>query len=320
MPRDQRVRLVLAFAAIYVVWGSTYLAIRYAVATIPPHLMAALRYASAGGILVALARLRGAAWPTRREWGVAVVAGLLLLTFGNGSLSWAEQRVPSGLAALILAGVPLATVGADWLRPGGSRPAASALLGLLVGLVGVAVLVDPGARDAARVDPVGAAGLAVATLSWAVGTVYSRHVHGAPSPLMGAGASMLTGSAGLFVMAVVLGQTASVHLRDVSARSLLALAYLSVFGAVLGFTAYFWLVRHTTPALVTTYAYVNPVVALLLGWAIEGEPVTARVLLSATVILGGVLIVTTLPQRGPRRAARRSGRAPESAAAARSSS
>ena len=305
MPRDHRVRLVLAFAAIYVLWGSTYLAIRYAIETIPPHLMAALRYATAGAVLVALARLRGAAWPTRREWGVALVAGLLLLSFGNGSLSWAERRVPSGLAALILAGVPLVTVLADWLGPGGSRPDGCALAGLAVGLVGVGVLVDPGARDAARVDPVGAAGLFVATLSWAVGTVYSRHVHGTPSPLMGAGASMLMGSAGLFGLAVVLGQTAGFQLRHVSARSVLALGYLSVFGAVVGFTAYFWLVRHTAPALVTTYAYVNPVVALLLGWAAEGEPVTARVVVAAAIILGGVLIVTTVPPGRARLASRR---------------
>jgi len=307
VPRDHRARLVLAFAAIYVLWGSTYLAIRYAIETIPPHLMASLRYATAGAVLVGAARLRGAAWPTRREWGVALVAGLLLLTFGNGSLSWAERRVPSGLAALILAGVPLVTVLADWLRPGGSRPDRFVLVGLVVGLLGVGLLVDPGARDAARVDPMGAAGLFVATLSWAVGTVYSRHVHGAPSPLMGAGASMLMGSAGLLGLAALLGQLADLHTRAVSARSVLALGYLAVFGAVIGFTAYFWLVRNTTPALVTTYAYVNPIVALLLGWAAEGEPVTARVVVAAAIILSGVLVVTTVPRDHARRAAHPAG-------------
>ncbi|HTT67182.1 MAG TPA: EamA family transporter [Gemmatimonadales bacterium] len=302
MPRDHRVRLVLAFAAIYFLWGSTYLAIRYAIATIPPHLMASLRYAAAGVVLVLVARVRGAAWPTRRERGVALVAGLLLLTFGNGTLSWAETRVPSGLAALILAGVPLVTLLMDWLRPGGPRPGGATVLGLVVGLAGVGLLVDPRAGDAARVDGLGAAGLLVATVSWAAGSVYSRQVHGARSPLMGAGASMIAGSAGLLVLAVVLGETAGFDPRLVSARSLLALAYLVGFGAVLGFTAYFWLLRHTTPALATSYAYVNPVVALLLGWAVEKEPVTPRVVVAAAVILAGVLVATALPARGARRA------------------
>lgn len=298
MPREHRIRLVLAFAVVYLVWGSTFLSIRYAIATIPPHLMAALRYASAGAILVAIARLRGAAWPTRREWGVAIVSGLLLLALGNGTVSWAEQRVPSGLTALTLAGVPLVTVLVDRLGPwGGSRtsPGRSALAGLAIGLVGVALLVNPGARDAARVDAVGGAGLLFATLAWATGSVYSRHVHGAPSPLMGAGASMLTGSIGLLGLAGLLGQTAAFDPRAVSARSLLALVYLSVFGAVLGFTAYFWLIRHTSPAAATTYAYVNPVVALALGRVAEGEPVTPRVVVAAAVILAGVVIVTAFP-------------------------
>jgi drug/metabolite transporter (DMT)-like permease len=295
VPREHRLRLLAAFAAIYLIWGSTYLAIRYAVATIPPYLMAGTRFATAGLILLAVARARGAAWPTRRQWGVAFISGTLLLAGGVGSVSWAEQRVPSGLAALIVGAVPLVTVLVDWLRPGGSRPDGITVVGLLAGFAGVVLLINPGANDAARIVPAGAGILAVAVLSWACGTVFSRHVHGAPSPLMGAGASMVMGSVSLFSLATLLGEPAALEPGVVSFQSVAALSYLVLFGSVLAFTAYFWLLKNTTPAKVTTYAYVNPVLALLLGWAVEGEPVTARVVVSASVILAGVLTVTALP-------------------------
>ena len=295
MPREHRLRLLIAFAAIYLIWGSTYLAIRYAVATIPPYLMAGTRFATAGLILLAVARARGAAWPTRRQWGVAFISGTLLLAGGIGSVSWAEQRVPSGLAALVAGAVPLVTVVVDWLRPGGSRPDGTTVVGLLAGFAGVVLLINPGANDAARIVPAGAGILVLAVLSWACGTVFSRHVHGAPSPLMGAGASMVMGSVSLFSLATLLGEPAALDPGVVSFRSVAALSYLVVFGSVLAFTAYFWLLKNTTPAKVTTYAYVNPVLALLLGWALEGEPVTARVVVSASVILAGVLTVTALP-------------------------
>ncbi len=307
MPREHRLKVLIAFAAIYLIWGSTYLAIRYAIATIPPYLMACARYATAGVVMVAWARASGAAWPTRREWGIAFVAGTLLLAGGNGGLSWAEQRVPSGLAALILASIPLVTVLVDWLRPRGKRPEAVTGLGLALGFAGVALLISPAASDAARVDPAGAAVLLAATLSWSIGTVYSRQVHGAPSPLMGSGASMLAGSASLLLVAAALGEPARLQLTEVTGRSLMGLAYLVVFGSVVGFTAYFWLLRHVAPAKVTTYAYVNPVVALLLGWGIEGEPVTSRVVLAAAVILGGVVVATAVPHARAWFAARRPG-------------
>ena len=295
MPREHRLRLVAAFAAVYLIWGSTYLAIRYAVATIPPYLMAGARFGSAGVILLGLSRVRGAAWPTARQWGVAWISGTLLLAGGIGSVSWAEQHVPSGLAAMVAGAVPLVTVVVDWLRPGGSRPAGITIVGLLAGFAGVVLLINPGANDAARVVPAGAGILVVAVLSWACGTVFSRHVHGAPSPLMGAGASMVMGSASLFTLATLLGETAAFDPAAVSVHSLAALSYLVVFGSVLAFTAYFWLIKNTTPAKAMTYAYVNPVLALLLGWAVEGEPVTPRVVVSATVILAAVLMVTALP-------------------------
>ncbi len=304
---DQRIKLIAAFAAVYVIWGSTYLAIRYAIATIPPFLMAAARVAAAGAVLVAVARARGSAWPTRRQWGVALVSGALLLAGGIGCVCWAEQRVPSGLAALVAGAGPLVTVVVDWLRPGGSRPDATTTAGLVLGFAGVALLINPGAADAARVDPAGAAVLVIAVASWAVGTVFSKRVPGAPSRLMGSGASMVMGGAVLLVIATAFGETSAFAPGTVSVRSVLALAYLIAFGSVIAFTAYFWLVQHTTPARATTHAYVNPILALLLGWAVAGEPVNARVVLAAAVIVSGVLVVTALPHARARLAARRPG-------------
>lgn len=286
---------MLAFAAVYIVWGSTYLAIRFAIESIPPFLMAGARFAVAGLILVAWSRLRGAAWPTGREWGVALVTGSLLLLGGNGGVVWAEQQVPSSLAALIVSAVPLVTVALDWARPGGQRPGRATMLGLVTGFVGVAVLVNPGAGDAARVDPAGAAALLAATVSWSVGTLYSRRAKGAASPLMGAGANMLMGSVGLLAAGVVLGEPSRLDPAAVTPRSAAALIYLILVGAVIGFTAFFWLVRNTSTAKATTYAYVNPIVAIVLGWALAHEPVTPRVLVAATVIISGVVMITTLP-------------------------
>lgn len=295
---EQRMKLFFAFAAVYLVWGSTYLGIRYAIETLPPFLMAGTRFVVAGLALTTWARLRGAAWPTGAQWRTALVVGLGLLLGGNGGVVWAEQRVPSSLAALIVAAVPLSTVLLDWLRPGGTRPTGTTMLGLAIGLFGVAVLVNPGAHDAARIDPWGALALLGATVSWAAGSIYSRRAPPgsvAPSPLMGSGAYMLMGGLGLLVASTILGEPGRLQLGAVSLRSLLALLYLIVFGSLVGFTAYTWLLRNTTSAQATTYAYVNPVVAILIGWAIGGEVLTLRTGVAAAIILSGVITITTLP-------------------------
>jgi drug/metabolite transporter (DMT)-like permease len=294
MPRTDRLRLVAAFAAVYLVWGSTYLAIRIAIETIPPFLQASWRFLAAGAILLAAGRARGLAWPGRREWRTAAIVGVLMLTGGNGGVSWSETRVPSGLAALIVGAVPLFTVLLDWLRPGGTRPGRATALGLLIGFAGVGLLVNPFARDAARVDPAGAAVLLVACVSWSVGGLYSRHAPVA-APLMGAGANMAMGGVGLLVLSALAGEPSRFAPGAVSAASLAALAYLVVFGSLVGFTAYIWLLHHTSPAKATTYAYVNPVVAVLLGWALADEPLTGRVLVSAAVIILAVVMITAGP-------------------------
>ncbi len=295
MPRTERLRLVAAFAAVYLVWGSTYLAIRIAIGTIPPFLQAGIRFVIAGAVLLAIARLRGLPWPASREWRTATIVGVLMLTGGNGGVSWSETRVSSGLAALIVGAVPLFTVAFDWLRPGGSgRPGRATLMGLLIGFVGLGLLVNPFARDAARVDPAAAGILLAACASWSIGGLYSRHAPGA-SPMMGTGANMLAGGVGLFAVAWLTGEPARFDPGAVTAASVLALLYLVVFGSLVGFTAYIWLLHHTTPARATTYAYVNPVVAILLGWSLLDEPLTPRVLVAAAIIIVAVVMITAGP-------------------------
>jgi len=290
---QRKVRLLLAFAAVYLIWGSTYLAIRWAIDTIPPFLMAGGRYVAAGAILYLWSRLRGGPTPTRRHWRDAAIVGALLLMGGNGGVVWAEQTVPSGLAALLVALEPMWVVLIDWLRPRGTRPRNAEIAGLVLGFGGVVLLVAPGhATGSPHVNPIGALVLLVATLSWASGSVYSRHANVPPSPLLSTGMNMLAGGAVLLLAGTVTGQWAAFHPAAVTLRSLLALLFLIVFGAIVGFTAYLWLLRNANLATVSTYAYVNPVVAVFLGWGLAGEPFTPRIAVAAGVIVGSVVIIT----------------------------
>ena len=289
-----RARLLAAFAAVYLVWGSTYLAIRFAVETLPPLLMAGARFVLAGAILLTWARLReGQGWPTRREWTTGLVSGTFLLLGGNGGVVWAEQRVPSGIAALLVAVVPLWMVLLDWLRPGGHRPRVAVFAGVGLGLVGLGLLVGPAAiRDGSGSDAVGAAVLMFASLSWAIGSLYVKSAPRASSGTIGAGAQMLAGGLVLLLAGAIAREPSRLDLAHASARSLLGFAYLVTFGSLIGFTAYLYLLGHTTAAKAATYAYVNPVVAVLLGWAIGHESVTRRTILAAAIILAGVAIIT----------------------------
>lgn len=296
-----RSKLVLAFAAVYVIWGSTYLAIKFAIETLPPFLMAGVRFLIAGSILYGVARARGAGRPTRAQWVAAVVVGSLLLLGGNGGVVWAEQLVPSGVAALLVALVPCWMVLLDWARPGGVRPASQVFVGLLLGLAGLAWLVGPDAiMGGGRVNGTGAIVLAVASLSWAAGSIYSRHSPAPSSPLLSIGMQQLMGGVSLVVFGLLLGEAGRVDPASVSMRSLLAMLYLIAFGSILGFSAYMWLLRVSTPARVSTYAYVNPVVAVLLGWAFAGEALTARIGVAAAVIVAGVALITLAPRQPAR--------------------
>jgi drug/metabolite transporter (DMT)-like permease len=288
-----RTKLLLAFGALYTIWGSTYLAIRLAIETLPPFLMASARFLVSGVALYSYARLRGGAErPTRVEWRSAAIVGGLLLLGGNGGVVWAEQRVPSGLASLIVATVPLWMVLLDWARPGGRRPSLGVSAGLLLGTAGLVVLVGPGIFSGrGAVDGAGTLALLGSALAWAAGSVYSQHARLPSSPLLATGMEMLAGSVLLFAAALVAGQT-SVDVGAVSLRSWLALLYLILFGSLIGFTAYIWLLKVAPPARVSTYAYVNPVVAVLLGWAVLAEPLTPRTWAAAGIIIGAVAIIT----------------------------
>ena len=292
-----RASVIAAFAAVYVVWGSTYLAIRYAVQTMPPLLMAGARFSVSGVMLYAWARARGAPRPTAVEWRVAAVTGVLMLCLGNGSVGWAEQRIPSALAALIVAVVPLWMVVFDWVLPGGERPTLSVIAGVIVGLGGLVVLVGPERVDTTGpVDIVGALVLVAASMAWAFGSVYNSRGARPESAAMSTGLQMLGGSVALVAGGLALGEGHRTSISQISAASWAGWVYLVTFGSLIGFTAYIYLLKEVSPAKASTYAYVNPVVAMLLGWAIAGEAITPRTLVAAAIILGGVALITVARQ------------------------
>lgn len=285
-----RGRVVLAFAAIYLIWGSTYLAIRYAVETIPPFLMAGTRHLTAGLLLYTWLRTRGEKRPRPRDWGVAAVIGALMLLGGNGLVSWAEQRVPSGLAALIVASVPIWMTVLEALQRR-RAPRAAVVGGLVLGLLSLGFLVAPGLGDAGRVDGLGALALLAAALSWAAGSLYARVAKLPVSTFLAIAMEMIAGGVVLWTAGLLAGEGSKLHLAAVSGRSLGALGYLIVLGSLAGFSAYMWLLGVTTPARVSTYAYVNPVVALALGWGIGGEALSLRTGLAAVGIVGAVAVI-----------------------------
>jgi drug/metabolite transporter (DMT)-like permease len=293
---QSRVRLILAFASVYIVWGSTYLAILYAIESIPPYLMAGARFLVSGAILLAWSAWRDRIRPTSRRGHDAVITGVFMLCGGNGAVVWAEQRVPSGIAALVVAVVPLWMVLLEWLRPGGSRPRPVVVLGIVVGLVGLGLLVGPsavlGADAGAAVDLTGAAVLMAGSLAWAIGSIYNRHGARPDSAVLSTGMQMLGGAVALLLVSLLAGEPGGFALSQVTTQSLGGWLYLVTFGSLIGFTAYIYLLRATTPAKAATYAYVNPVVAVFLGWAFAGESITLRTIVAAAVILGGVAVIT----------------------------
>ncbi len=292
-----RAKVVGALLAVYIIWGSTYLGIRFVVETIPPFLSAGLRFTLAGGALFLLAKLQGAASPSRASWKPAAITGGLLLLGGNGLVSWAEQSVPSSLTALLIAIVPLWVVVIDFVLPGHARPSLGVLAGISLGLAGVAILVDPWQVGAAPIDPVGAAVLILASAIWSVGTIYGGRVKLKEAPLLVIGMEMLAGGVILLVAGTMVGEWSAFNLAAISQRSAIAFVYLVLVGAMVGFTAYLWLIKNVPPALATTYAFVNPVVAMYVGWLVAAEPITPQTVLAAAVIIAGVALITQARQR-----------------------
>ena len=292
-----RVKVLAAFAIVYVIWGSTYLAISFGVQTLPPFLFAAVRFLLAGAILYVFARLRGAPRPTRIHWRSALVIGGLLLLGGNGLLVFAERTVPSGIAALIVSTSPIWMTLLDWIRPGGARPRFPVIVGLAIGFAGVALLIGPNALHG-NLPLVGALVVVAGSIGWAAGSVYSRYAPFPKEPLLGSGIEMLAGGALLLALSLVTGEAGQVHLRAISMRSTLALVYLILFGSIVAFSAYTWLLRNVALSRVSTYAYVNPMVAVFLGWAFNGETISGQTLIAAAVIVAAVIVITTFRQQG----------------------
>jgi drug/metabolite transporter (DMT)-like permease len=287
-----------ALLVLYVVWGSTYLAIRWGIETIPPFMMAGTRYLVAGGVLLAWVKLRGAPRVTFRDLGPAFLTGSLMLLCGNGGVVWAEQRIASGLAALLIAVEPLFIVLLQATLPQERRrPSARALVGVAFGVAGVVLLVGPVRLGGERVDLAGAGAVLFAAFAWALGSLLSRHLAPSASPLQATAVQMLAGGALLGCASGAAGEWARFSPSLVSARSLAAVAYLIVFGSLVAFTAYIWLLRAASPALFSTYAFVNPVVAVFLGWLLAGEEVGARTFVAAVVIVGAVVLITLAEAR-----------------------
>ena len=284
-------RVALGFAAVYILWGSTYLGIRFAVASIPPLLMAGTRYVAAGLILYAILRYRGEARPTWAHWKSATLLGGLLLLGGNGLVSIAEQVVPSGITALIVAAVPFWMVLLSAVEQK-SRPKLSVIAGLLLGIIGLAVLVLPDtASTSDHASTQGVVLLLIGTFSWAVGSLYAHRAPLPSSTFLGIAMEMVAGGILLWLVGLLTGEGMALHLQAVTMKSLVALIYLAIFGSLLGFSAYVWVLKVATPARASTYAFVNPVIAVLLGWALAGEALTPRIALAGGIIVAAVCII-----------------------------
>ena len=295
-PQRHRLRGALAFLIVYLVWGSTFLAIRYAVETVPPFFTAASRHLVAGSILLAWAWWKGER-PSAQAWRMGLILGFLFFLVGHGTLHWAETRVPSGVAALVVAVEPIFVAGMIPLFRIGGPPGAKTYLGLALGAASVAVLFQPDVPTADGIVP-GLLAVLLGSLSWAIGVVLSRKLQErrdgqVDTSAMNAALPLLCGAGMLAVGGLALGEQDQFSLSAVSTLSLIGLLYLIVFGSLLAFTAYSWLLRHYPPTLVATHTYVNPIVALILGWAVAGERVTSSIVISAALAVAAIALVNT---------------------------
>jgi drug/metabolite transporter (DMT)-like permease len=289
-----RLRIALAFLSIYTIWGSTYLAIRFAIETFPPFLMASIRFLVAGAVLYTWMRLRGAPSPTWANWKAAAIIGGLLLLGGNGLVSKAELVIPSGLTAVLITIVPIWMALVELLRQDRIVPTPQVVLGLALGFGGVVLLVGPGnLAGSGGLDPLWTGVLILASLSWATGSVYSRKASLPKTPLLGSGMEMLAGGILLLIASITFQEWVGFQPGKVSLLSFVSFIYLIVFGSLIGFSSYVWLLTKTTTARASTYAYVNPVVAVFLGYFLAGEQLTLRTLLASSVIIIAVVVITT---------------------------
>ena len=293
-------KTLLAFAIIYFVWGSTFLAIRVGVREVPPFLLAAMRFLVAGLVLYGWMIARGERSPTRRQWTSASLLAILIFVLDYGLLFWAEQRVPSGIAAVMMATIPVFMALSEIIFLRTQRLTVRLALALLIGIAGVAVLMSPWlSLSGAPIDPVGAVALIIASMSWSVASALTRKLPLPPSKVMSSGAQMLAGGVFLALTAASLGEFRNFHPSTVSRGAWLSLLYLIVAGSIIAFTAYVWLIHHESPTKVGTYAYVNPVVAVLLGYLLGGEALALRTILGTAFVLISVVVITMTPAKKP---------------------
>jgi len=296
-----KLKIWVGLITVYIVWGSTYLAIRFAVETMPPFLMAATRFMIPGVFLYTWRRLRGDQPPTRIEWRSAAIVGLLLMVGGNGLVTWAEQFVPSGITALIVASAPIWMVLIDALRPGGRWPSLQTVFGVLLGFAGIVILIwnDIFNGNTGSIAVAGIVALLLAAIFWAAGSLYNRNACLPESPMLSTGMEFLVGGAALALLGTATGEWVRLDINAISAKSLLGLLYLILFGSIIGFATYTWLLRVAPTPLVSTYAYVNPLIAIFMGFWLAQEPLTARILISALVIVSSVAIINTSRMAAP---------------------
>jgi drug/metabolite transporter (DMT)-like permease len=299
MAAPKRTLVIIAFVALYLIWGSTYLGIRLSIETIPPFLMAGARFVLAGSIMYAIAWSQGIGKSTWANWRTSLIIGACLLLGGNGGVTISEKYIDSGLAALIVAIVPIYIVLLGWITGMARRPTPVMWMGLAGGFLGVGILFGPGLyfhSVGGRNPAIGISILLVTTFIWSAGSLYSRAAKHAPSPFLTAAQQMICGGMLLLVAGVVTGELPQFHLGSISMLSLVSFIYLVLIGAVVGYTAYIWLLRHCDPAKVATYAYVNPIIAVLLGTLFAGETLTVRMLIAAALIVGSVALIITAQQ------------------------
>lgn len=301
MRQPTRLAMLLAFAALYLIWGSTYLFIRFAIDSIPPFLMAGSRYLTAGFLMYAIARAQGAKSPARVTWRSSLIVGGLLLLGGNGGVTLSEKYIDTGLAAVVVATVPIYIVLLSWITRATPRPRLPVLLGLAGGFIGVGVLMAPAIHFSANESQrpvIGMLMVLVASFLWSVGSLYSRSATSADSPFLAAAQQMICGGALLFLVGLITLERVNMH--AVSAHSIWSWIYLVLIGAIIGFSAYIYLLRHCDPTTVATYAYVNPIVAVILGVLFRGEHLTSHTMVAAVLIIGSVAIVITTQQLRPK--------------------
>jgi drug/metabolite transporter (DMT)-like permease len=293
-------KTLLAFAIIYFVWGSTFLAIRVGVREVPPFLYAAMRFLFAGLVLYGWMIARGERSPSRRQWMSALLLGLLIFVFDYGLLFWAEQRVPSGIAAVMMATIPAFMALSEIILLRTQRLTVRLALALVIGIGGVAVLMSHSLNlGGAPIDAAGAAALIFASMSWSIASALSRKLPLPASKVMSSGAQMLAGGVLLSISAAALGEFRNFHPQTVSRGAWFSLLYLIVAGSIIGFTAYVWLLHHESPTKVGTYAYVNPVVAVLVGYFLGGETLGLRTILGTLFVLVSVVVITTTGAKKP---------------------